>query len=71
MSTTTEPEYRYLRAQELAERWGTTTRALAQLRYRQLGPSWVRIPNVGVRYRLDEVEAVERAAFARTALGGA
>lgn len=49
----------YLRATELAQRWGTTVKALAQLRYRGTGPDYVKIPNVGVRYPLDAVERWE------------
>jgi hypothetical protein len=51
----------YLRSTELARRWGTTTGALAQLRYRGTGPEFVRIPGVGIRYALDVVERYERA----------
>ena len=51
----------YLRSSELARRWGTTPGALAQLRYRNTGPEFVRIPGIGVRYRLDVVAQYERA----------
>lgn len=50
----------YLRSSELARRWGTTPGALAQLRYRNTGPEFVRIPGIGIRYALDVVERYER-----------
>jgi len=53
---------KYLRTAELAARWGTTPAAVAQLRYRGLGPAYVRLPNVGIRYQLDAVEAYEQEA---------
>lgn len=51
----------YLRAAELAQRWGTSSKALAQLRYRGVGPDYVNIQNVGIRYPLDAVERWEQA----------
>lgn len=51
----------YLRAAELARRWGTTPGALAAQRYRGTGPEYVKIPCVGIRYRLDVIERYERA----------
>ena len=52
----------YLPAAKLAQRWGTTTGALAQLRYRGTGPHFVRIPGVGIRYPLDMIERYENVA---------
>lgn len=51
----------YLRTTDLARRWATSPGALAQMRYRSTGPSFVKIPGVGVRYALHVVEAYERA----------
>ena len=50
----------YLRTADLARRWATTPGALAQMRWRGTGPSFVKIPGVGVRYALDVIEAYER-----------
>jgi hypothetical protein len=51
----------YLRSAELARRWGTTTGALANLRYRGTGPDFVRIPGIGIRYSLDVIQRYEKA----------
>lgn len=60
--TTAYPEQKtYLRASELAQRWATTQGALAQLRYRGVGPAYVRLPGVGIRYALEVIEAYEKA----------
>jgi hypothetical protein len=48
----------------LAERWGTTTGALAQQRYKGNGPVFVRLggdKRGTVRYRLADVKAYELA----------
>lgn len=60
MNSESEGVRHYLRARELAGRWGTTIKALAQLRYRGTGPEYVYIKNVGIRYPLDAVERWER-----------
>lgn len=62
---------KYLRTSDLAARWGTTPAALAQLRYRCLGPAYVRLPNVGIRYALDAIEAYEKAETVQQGLGTA
>lgn len=49
----------FLRAAELAERWGTTQNSLAQMRYHGKGPIYVRIDGVGIRYNLDSIEEYE------------
>ena len=53
------PPSTYLRASELAQRWGTSIGALAQLRYRNTGPAYVNIQGVGIRYNLTVVEEYE------------
>lgn len=45
--------------QQLADRWGMTTGALAQQRFRGDGPVFVRVSARAVRYRLADVEAYE------------
>lgn len=47
-----------LTAAEAAEALGTTTQALAQLRYRKVGPPFVRIGESGsIRYPVAAIEA--------------
>lgn len=46
---------------ELAERWNTTTDALAQMRYRGTGPVFTRIGARKIRYLLADVLAYEGA----------
>ena len=61
----------YLRASELAQRWGTSAGALAQLRYRNTGPAYVNIRGVGIRYNLTVVEEYEaREIVKSTGAGG-
>jgi hypothetical protein len=56
-----------LTPQHLAERWGVTVQALAQLRYRGTGPTFIRLGSKSIRYRLADVEAYEAAQrFTRT-----
>lgn len=58
--TAETPPERYLRAEELAERWDTTTKTLANWRSRGQGPAYVKL-GMSVRYALADVEAHERA----------
>ena len=49
-----------LRPEQLAERWGTSTGRLANLRCYGQGPKFVRI-GTSIRYRLSDVESYEDA----------
>ncbi len=48
----------FLTPADLAARWQTTTGALADERYRGVGPSYLKL-GARVRYRLADVEAYE------------
>lgn len=49
-----------LRAGELAERWGTSTGRLANMRSAGIGPTFLKI-GASIRYRLSDIEAYESA----------
>ncbi len=46
-----------LSTDELAEILGKPPRTLAQWRYRQIGPSFIRLAGGSVRYALEDVDA--------------
>ncbi len=46
-------------AKELADRWKTTTMALAQQRHRDLGPPYVKVSKRWVLYRKTDILAYE------------
>lgn len=49
-----------LRPEHLAERWGTSTGRLANLRCAGIGPKYVKL-GASIRYRLADIEAYEDA----------
>lgn len=49
---------RHLRQTELATRWGVSQRTLERWRYRNTGPTFLKISNC-VLYRLADIEAYE------------
>lgn len=51
----------FITPKELAARWGVSVARLGQLRAKRKGPAWVKIAGGGVRYRLSDVVAHERA----------
>ena len=50
----------WLTREELAVRLGTTRRALDTLAWKGQGPTYVRLPGVGIRYRIEDIEAWEQ-----------
>ncbi|GAA1110020.1 hypothetical protein GCM10009582_04520 [Arthrobacter flavus] len=46
-----------VKAEVLASEWGTTTGALAQMRYMGTGPKFIKIGGKAVRYRRSDVDA--------------
>lgn len=50
-----------LTPQQLADRWGTNERSLAEMRYRGNGPAYIKPTAKTVVYRLDDVVAHENA----------
>jgi predicted site-specific integrase-resolvase len=51
---------KYLRPDDLAERWGVSTGTLSNWRSRGIGPTFVKI-GANVRYALTDVESYEAA----------
>jgi hypothetical protein len=49
-----------MRAEELAQRWDTSTGRLANMRSAGTGPKFVRI-GTSIRYRLSDIDAYETA----------
>lgn len=49
-------EQELLKAEVLAQEWGTTTGALAQMRYMGTGPKFIKIGSKSVRYRRSDIE---------------
>ncbi len=55
---------------QLAERWQMSSKTLAQWRWKGIGPKYVKLgPNdkCSVRYRVEDVEAFERASLSEPA----
>lgn len=50
-------EQELVKAEVLAQEWGTTTGALAQMRYLGRGPRFIKISNKAVRYRRSDIDA--------------
>lgn len=50
---------KFLNQVELSRRWGISARTLEQWRWRNVGPTFVKIGNC-VRYRIDDVERYEQ-----------
>jgi uncharacterized protein YjcR len=57
----------FLRADDLANRWGVSPGTLANWRVRGVGPAFVKISNGAVRYALADVESYEAAGRTKAA----
>lgn len=53
---------KYLRPDELADRWSVATKTLAKWRCEGTGPSYIKLSSGIVRYPVSQVEAFEIAA---------
>jgi predicted DNA-binding transcriptional regulator AlpA len=50
----------YLSQRELAARWGISPRTLENWRWRNKGPTYIKLGRRRVRYRLTDIQAFER-----------
>lgn len=52
---------KFLRPSDVSERWGISVGHLANLRVRGTGPTYLKLNNGAIRYRLSDLEAYEAA----------